>query len=120
MESEESLSREKQNLEQNPSVENSSSLKNTAQKPLVKETKSQSLISPENKQKISNEQTQCFIDLALKDLHHSREVLEKELKEPKDNLGSVNTPSRTISKTVALAIVQVNSGVGAAGVVYDR
>jgi len=34
MESEENLSKEKQNSEQNISVENSSSLKNTAQTPL--------------------------------------------------------------------------------------
>ncbi len=81
MESEENLSREKQNLEKNISVENSSSLKNTVQKPLEKQTKSQSAINPENNQKISNTQTQSFIDLALKDLQLSREQLEKELEE---------------------------------------
>ena len=81
MESEENLSREKQNLEKNISVENSSSLKNTAQKPLEKQTKSPSVISPENNQKISNSQTQSFIDLALKDLQLSRKQLEKELAE---------------------------------------
>ncbi len=81
MESEENLSREKQNLEQNISVKNSSSLKNKAKKPLEKQTKSQNVISPENNQKISNPQTQSFIDLALKDLQLSREQLEKELDE---------------------------------------
>ena len=81
MESEENLSREKQNLEQNISVENSSSLDNTGQKPLIKKTQSKSVISPENNQKISNAQTKSLIELALKDLHLSREQLEKELKE---------------------------------------
>ena len=79
MESEENLSREKQNLEQNISAENSSSLKKTGQKPLEKKAKSKTVISPENNQKVSNAQTQPFIDLALKDLHLSREKLEKEL-----------------------------------------
>ncbi len=81
MESDENLSREKQNLEKNISVENSSSLKNTDQKPLEKQTKSQSVISPKNNQKIANPQTQPFIDLALKDLQLSREQLEQELEE---------------------------------------
>ncbi len=81
MESEENLSREKQNSEQHISVENSSSLKNTAQKPLKKQTKSNSVISPENNQQISSAHTQSFIDLALKDLRLSREQLEKELEE---------------------------------------
>ena len=81
MESEENLSKENQNLEQNISVENSSSLKNTAQKPLEKQPKSKSVISPENNQKMSKAQTQSFIDLALKDLQLSREQLEKELEE---------------------------------------
>ncbi len=81
MESEENLSKEKQALKQNISVENSSSLKNTDQKPLEKQTKSQSEISPKKNQKISNSQTQSFIDLALKDLQLSRDQLEKELEE---------------------------------------
>ena len=79
MESDENLSREKQNLKQNISVENSSSLKNTDHKPLEKKAKSQSVINPENNQKVANAQTQSFIDLALKDLQLSREKLEKEL-----------------------------------------
>ena len=65
MASEENLSKEKQTLKQNISVENSSSLKNTAQKPLEKQNNSQNVISPEKNQKISNAQTQSFIDLAL-------------------------------------------------------
>jgi len=81
MESEENLSREKQNSEQNISVKNSSSLKNTAEKPLEKQITSQSVISPEKNQTISNAQTQSLIDLALKDLQLSREQLEKELGE---------------------------------------
>jgi len=81
MESEENLSKEKQTLKQSSSVENSSSLKNTDQKPLEKQANSKSFISPEKNQKISNSQTQSFIDLALKDLQLSRDQLEKELKE---------------------------------------
>ena len=77
MESEENLSEEKQNSKQNISVDNSSSIKNTSEKPPDKQTKSQSIISPENNQKISNAQTQSFIDLALKDLQLSRQKLEK-------------------------------------------
>ena len=81
MESEENLSREKQDSELNISLKNSSSIKNTPQKPLEKRNKSQSTINPENNQKASNAQTQSFIDIALKDLQLSREQLEKELKE---------------------------------------
>ena len=81
MESEENLSKEEQNSKQNISVDNSSSIKNTSQKPLEKQTKSQSVISPENNQKASNAQTQPFIDIALKDLQLSRQQLEKELEE---------------------------------------
>ena len=40
MESEENLSKEKQNSKQNISVDNSSSMKNTSLKPLEKQTKS--------------------------------------------------------------------------------
>ena len=79
MESEENLSKEKQNSKQNISVDNSSSIKNTSQKQLEKQTKSKSVISPENNQQATNAQTQPFIDLALKDLQLSRQQLEKEL-----------------------------------------
>ena len=81
MESAENLSKEKQNSEHNVSVENSFSLKNTPQKPLEKQPKSNDVSSPENNQKISSAQTKPFIDLALKDLQLSREKLEKELEE---------------------------------------
>ncbi len=81
MESEEKLSREKQNSKQNISVDNSSSIKNTSQKPLETQTKSQIVISPENNQEASKAQTQPFIDMALKDLQLSRQQLEKELEE---------------------------------------
>ncbi|WP_269611205.1 DUF3086 domain-containing protein [Prochlorococcus marinus] len=81
MESEENLSKEKQNLNQNISVGNSSPLKITHQKPLEKQTESPIINKPENNKNISNEQTQNLINLALKDLKLSRENLEKELEE---------------------------------------
>ena len=81
MDSEENLTREAQNLEKNISVGNSLPLKNTPKKPIEKQTQSQSVISSENNQKISNENTQSFINIALKDLQLSREKLEKELDE---------------------------------------
>ena len=81
MEFEENLSREKQNLEQNISVQNPSSLKNTNQEHIQKQHKSINLNAQENNQRIANEQTQNFIGLALKDLQLSREKLEKELEE---------------------------------------
>ena len=81
MESEENLSREKQNSKQNISVDNSSSIRNTSQKPLEKQTNSKSVISDKNNQKATSAQTQPFIDIALKDLQLSRQQLEKELEE---------------------------------------
>jgi len=81
MESEENLTRETQNLEQNLSVENSLPLANTSKKPLEKQTESPTIISPKNNQKISTEQTQSLINIALKDLQLSREKLENELEE---------------------------------------
>ena len=81
MESEENLTRETQNLEQNLSVENSLPLANTSQKPIEKQTESPSIISAKNNQKISTEQTQSLINIALKDLQLSREKLENELEE---------------------------------------
>ena len=76
MESEETLTRETQN-KQNISAENSSPLGNIPKKPIVEQTESPSIIN----QKISTEQTQSLIDIALKDLQLSREKLEKELEE---------------------------------------
>ena len=81
MESEENLTRETQNLEENLSVENSLPLANTSKKPIEKETESPTIISPKNNQKISTEQTQSLINIALKDLQLSREKLENELEE---------------------------------------
>ena len=81
MESEEKLSREKQDLEQNIPVENPPISNNKVQKHPEKQSKQQSLISDENNQKIVIEQTNSFMGLALKDLQLSREELEKELKE---------------------------------------
>ena len=81
MESEENLTRETQNLEQNLSVENSLPLANTSKKPIEKQTESQTIINPKNNQKISTEQTQSLINIALKDLQLSREKLENELEE---------------------------------------
>ena len=81
MESEENLTRETQNLEQNLSVENSLPLANTSKKPIEKQTESPSIISQKNNQKSSTEQTQSLINIALKDLQLSREKLENELEE---------------------------------------
>ncbi len=81
MESEENLTRETQKLEQNLSVENSLPLANTSKKPIEKQTESLSIISPKNNQKISTEETQSLINIALKDLQLSRQKLENELEE---------------------------------------
>ncbi len=81
MESEENLPREKQNSDQNISLENKSSLKNTDQQPLEKQPNTLKPISHDNNQKIATKDTQHFIDLALKDLQLSRKKLEKELEE---------------------------------------
>ncbi len=81
MESEENLTRETQNLEQNLSEENSLPLANTSKKPIEKQTESPSIISQKNNQKISTEPTQSLINIALKDLQLSRENLENELEE---------------------------------------
>ena len=53
MESEENLTRETQNLEQNLSEENSLPLANTSKKPIEKQTESLNIINPKNNQKIS-------------------------------------------------------------------
>jgi len=81
MESEENPTNEKQNSEQNISVENSSTLGNPPKMPEENQTESQSVVIPKNDQKITTEQTQSIINIALKDLHLSREKLEIELKE---------------------------------------
>ncbi|MBW3042510.1 DUF3086 domain-containing protein [Prochlorococcus marinus] len=81
MESEETLSLEKQNSQKNISLENSSPEKIPPVMPNEKQTKSPTINIPENNQKPSNEQTNSLINLALKDLQLSREKLEKELEE---------------------------------------
>ncbi len=81
MESEENLSLEKQNSENNISVESSKSLEIKDKTPVEQESKSPSIKTPEKNEKISNSQAQTLINLALKDLQLSREKLEKELEE---------------------------------------
>ena len=81
MESEENLSRGKLNSEQNVFAEDYSYAKNTTPKSLEKQTKSETVTSPENNKIISNIQSQSLIELALKDLKLSREKLERELEE---------------------------------------
>ena len=81
MESEENLSLEKQNSENNISVENSSTVEMQSKTPIEKQSKSPIVNLDENDEKTSSEQIQPFISLALKDLQLSREKLEKELEE---------------------------------------
>tara|TARA_Y100001968_G_scaffold277629_1_gene272555 strand:+ start:556 stop:1584 length:1029 start_codon:yes stop_codon:yes gene_type:complete len=81
MESEENLSKETQNLEQNISVKNPSSLKNTHTKPNEKPTQSKSIIGTEQNPKNSTEDTESFVNIALKDLKNSRDELEKEIED---------------------------------------
>ena len=81
MESEENLSIEKQNSENNPSVGNSLRVEAQPAKPLGKGSKSPSINFTENNEQVSEAQTQHFINLALKELQLSREKLEKELEE---------------------------------------
>tara|TARA_Y100001968_G_scaffold214696_1_gene197535 strand:- start:81 stop:1109 length:1029 start_codon:yes stop_codon:yes gene_type:complete len=91
MESEENLSKEKQNSKQDISVGNSSPKKFSSQKPIEKQTESQIIYTHENNKKFSNEQTQTLINLALKDLRLSRENLEKELTELKKKKLQIET-----------------------------
>ena len=81
MESEESLSLEKQSSEKNISEENSSIKELQSENPNDKQPKSPITNISENQEKTSTEETQPFIKLALKDLQLSREKLEKELEE---------------------------------------
>tara|TARA_B100000965_G_scaffold108572_1_gene89749 strand:- start:1698 stop:2726 length:1029 start_codon:yes stop_codon:yes gene_type:complete len=81
MESEENLSLEKLSSERDISVENSSPVEIPSKTPIQKQTQSQIINTPENNKKVSNAQTQPFINLALKELKLSREKLEKELEE---------------------------------------
>ena len=81
MKSEENQPLEKQKSEKKISVENSLPKELPSEKPGEKQSKTPSLNIPENNQNFSNENKQSFINLALKDLHLSREKLEKELEE---------------------------------------
>jgi len=81
MKSEENQPLEEQKSEKKISVENSLSKELPSKTPGEKQSKTPSLNIPENNQYFSNENKQSFINLALKDLHLSREKLEKELEE---------------------------------------
>ena len=81
MESEENQTKETQNLEKNISIENSSAMELPSKTSIEKQSKSQLINIDKNNEKTSNELTQPFINLALKDLQLSREKLEKELEE---------------------------------------
>jgi len=81
MKSEENQPLEKQKSEKKISVENSLPKELPSEKPGEKQSKTPSLNIPENNQNFSNENKQSFINVALKDLHLSREKLEKELEE---------------------------------------
>ena len=81
MESEESLSSEKQTSEKEISVGSSLQKELQSKTAIENQSKSSSISIPENNQTIHNEQTQSFINLALKDLKLSRKKLEKELED---------------------------------------
>ena len=81
MESEENLSLEKQNSENNISVENSSQVKLSPKTSSEIQSESPCINPTEKDGKISSSQAQPLIDLALKDIRLSREKLEQELEE---------------------------------------
>ena len=81
MESEENLSLEKQNSENNISVEKSSPNELPTKTPIQKTPQSSTINIPENNENFSKAQTQSLINLVLKDLQLSREKLENELEE---------------------------------------
>ena len=81
MKSEENLPLDKQKSEKRISVENSSLEELPSKTSGEKQSQTPSLNIPENNQNFSKENKQSFINLALKDLHLSREKLEKELEE---------------------------------------
>ena len=78
MKSEENLSLEKQNSEENISIESSTPLEFQTKAPPKKQSEEPSINIQENNEKISSSQIQPLINLALKDLQLSREKLEKE------------------------------------------
>ncbi len=73
MESEENLTRETQNLEQNLSVENSLPLANTSKKPIEKQTESPTIISPENNQKELSLVLRLLVSLRYYHDEHNRQ-----------------------------------------------
>ena len=81
MESEENRSLEKQTSEKKVSEESSSQNELPSKTNLEKQSKTSNIKIPENNQNLSKENTQSLINLALKDLHISREQLENELVE---------------------------------------
>ena len=81
MESEENLSLKKQNSEKNISVENSSTDVKPHKTSIEEKPKSPINKNPEPNQAITNSHTRDLINLALKDLHLSREELKKELED---------------------------------------
>ncbi len=81
MESEENLSKKKQNSEKNISVENSSTEEIPSKTSIQGESKSPINRNTETKQAITNSQSQDLINLALTDLQLSREELKKELED---------------------------------------
>ena len=83
METEENLnlSIEKHNSEKSTSSENSSQIEESRKTSTYTQSQSASINNPEKNATISTPQTQSLINLALKDLQHSREKLEKELED---------------------------------------
>ena len=91
MEQEENLSLKKQNSKMNISEEKSSINEMASNSPLKEQSKSPNKFSPENQQKNPNPDVQTLFNLALKDLHLSREKLEKELKELSEKKDQIET-----------------------------
>ena len=81
MKSEDNLSLEKQNLENNNSLEKNPHIETQQKQPLEKPTNSPVTNYNESDGNTLKTQTQPFISLALKELELSREKLEKELEE---------------------------------------
>jgi len=81
MESKENLSLQKQNSESDMSSKHTSAVELSPKTPEEEKANEPSITFSESQEKISNSQSQIFINLALKDLKLSREQLEKELEE---------------------------------------
>ena len=91
MESDENQTKETEKSDQNISVEKFSPLENPSKKSSEKRSESQSIVSPQKYQEISNQQTQSIINFALKDLQFSRGKLEKELEELSKKKAQIET-----------------------------